>query len=80
MTNWIMKIPRIAAIKLNCSNFNAVMSGMANNRYLKMMEPMEIENVFLFDLPNLSIIVLPIKIKLRTLKTVPKIKPLATGF
>ena len=80
MTNWIIKMPIIAATKLSCSNFNAAISGMASSRYLKMMEPMEIENVFLFDLPNFNVMVFPIKIKLSALKKAPIIKPLATGF
>ena len=73
-------MPRIAADRLNCSSFKAAISGIANSRYLKIMEPIEIENVFLFDLPNFSISVLPINIKLSTLKTVPRINPLATGL
>ena len=80
MTNCIIKMPKMAATKLSCSNFKAAISGIANNRYLKIMDPMEIENIFLFDLPNLSVIVLPIKIKLSTLKTVPSINPLPTGL
>ena len=78
MTSWIMKMPSIVAIRLNCSNFTAAISGIANNMYLKMMEPRDIENIWLFDRPNFNPMDLAMKMKLSTLKMAPRTNPLPT--
>ncbi len=75
-----MNIPTIAATTLNCSNLIATISGTAIKAYLKTIENSVKKNVFPLDLLIFMGRVSPIKIKLITLKTVPRINPLPSGF
>ena len=80
MTNWIMKIPNAAAGKLNCSYLTATIKGTASKAYLNTMDPIERRKVFFFDWDRRSGRVWAIKMKLITLKSVPRISPLPIGL
>lgn len=75
-----MKIPPIAANKLNLTDFIATISGIAMSANLKNMEPKEKKKDFPRDLPAFSGMASPSKMKFIMLKNVPKIKPLPTAL
>ena len=57
-----------------------MINGTAKRIYLEHIEMREKKKVLFFDLPIRNGIISPIIIKLTILKTVPRIRPLPTGF